>query len=146
MIGLTVVGYGTSAPELAVSLTSALRGENRHRLIGGSNIFNVLFILGISSLIVPLKGEQRLIRLDVPVMSAVACLPIFFTGQLIARWEGALFLAYYVAYTLYLILTLSKHDALSLFSATMLFFVLPLTALTLGYLAILALRSWGGET
>ncbi len=44
------------------------------------------------------------LRFDIPVMIAVACLPVFFTGHVIARWEGVLFLGYYVAYTLYLIL------------------------------------------
>lgn len=77
----------------------------------------------------------------IPVMIAVAvaCLPIFFTGHLIARWEGALFLLYYAAYTAYLILKATEHDALPAFSSVMLLFVLPLTGVTL---LVLAVRSW----
>ena len=62
---------------------------------------------------------------------AVACLPIFASGARIARWEGALFLFYYVAYTSYLVLRAQQHDALSAFSAVMQAFVLPLAAVTL---------------
>jgi cation:H+ antiporter len=69
------------------------------------------------------------------VAVAVACLPIFFTGNLIARWEGLLFLGFYVAYTAYLILLATRHDALAPFSAVMGWFVLPLTAVTLVVLA-----------
>jgi cation:H+ antiporter len=71
----------------------------------------------------------------------LACLPIFFTGYMIARWEGLLFLGYYVAYTLYLILNATQHAALPIFNAVMLLFVLPLTAITLVVLAVRALRS-----
>jgi cation:H+ antiporter len=66
----------------------------------------------------------------------VACLPIFFTGHLIARWEGLLFLAYYVAYTGYLLLASAEHDLLPRYSAVMLGFVVPLTALTLVLLSL----------
>ena len=74
------------------------------------------------------------IDFDLPVMTAVAmaCLPIFFTGHLIARWEGFVFLGYYAAYTAYLIMASAQHDALPAFSAVMLWFVVPLTLLTLG--------------
>jgi len=73
------------------------------------------------------------VRFDIPVMIAVAfaCLPIFATGHLIARWEGALFVGYYVAYVTYLILATTEHAALPPFSGVMLGFVLPLTAVTL---------------
>lgn len=62
---------------------------------------------------------------------AVACLPIFFVGYSIARWEGALFLGYYIAYTLYLILAATEHDALPEYSYAMMYFVVPLTIVTL---------------
>ncbi len=86
----------------------------------GSNIFNILGVLGS----VGAGGAGRstvppaALGFDMPVMIAVAlaCLPIFFTGRVIARWEGAVFLAYYVAYTAYLIMALAQHDALPLFS------------------------------
>jgi cation:H+ antiporter len=79
---------------------------------------------------------------DIPVAIAVAfaCLPIFFTGHLIARWEGALFLALYVMYTLYLVLNVTEHDALPAFSGVMLAFVLPLIALTIAVLVAREIR------
>jgi cation:H+ antiporter len=70
---------------------------------------------------------------------AFACLPIFYTGGVISRPEGALFLGYYVAYTLYLIMAASYHDALPNFNAAMLYFVIPLTAVTL---VIIAMREF----
>jgi cation:H+ antiporter len=70
----------------------------------------------------------------------VACLPIFFTGHKIARWEGAAFLGYYVAYTGYLVLAAQRHDALPAFSAMMLWFVIPVTVLTIGVVLIRQLR------
>jgi cation:H+ antiporter len=70
---------------------------------------------------------------DIWVMLAVAlaCLPVFMTGREIARWEGGVFLGYYVAYVAYLILAAQQHDALPAFSGLMLGFVVPLTLLTL---------------
>ena len=62
---------------------------------------------------------------------AVACLPIFFTGGEISRREGAVLLAYYVAYTTYLILAATQHSAVPTIGSAMLYFVLPLTFLTL---------------
>jgi cation:H+ antiporter len=78
---------------------------------------------------------------DLPVMTAVAfaCLPIFFTGHRIARWEGGLFLGYYVAYTAYLLLDGTGHDAAPLLARAMMGFVLPLTAITL---AVVTVRAW----
>ena len=74
-----------------------------------------------------------LVFFDLPVMIAVAfaCLPIFGTGHRIARWEGALFLVYYMVYVTYLILAAAQHDALNSFSEIMLGFVLPLIGVTL---------------
>ena len=76
VIGLTVVAFGTSAPELAVSVQAALAGSADLAIgnVVGSNIFNVLFILGISALIVPLVVSSQLIRWDVPVMIGVSLL------------------------------------------------------------------------
>jgi cation:H+ antiporter len=70
VIGLTIVAFGTSAPEMAVSVQSALSGQVDIAVgnVVGSNIFNVLFILGLSALIVPLVVAQQLVRVDVPIM------------------------------------------------------------------------------
>lgn len=137
IIGLTIIAAGTSLPEVAASIIATLRGE-RDIAIGnvvGSNIFNILSVLGLSSLVSPdgINVPLAALAFDIPVAIAVAvaCLPIFFTGYRIARWEGLVFLGYYVAYTLYLILGATEHDALPVFSSIMLLFVLPLTALTM---------------
>jgi len=74
------------------------------------------------------------------VATAVACLPIFFNGRIIARWEGALFLAYYVAYTCYLVLAALGHSTLPRFSAAMRFFAIPLTLVTVGVVTVRGLR------
>lgn len=145
VVGLTVVAFGTSSPELAVSVQSAWTGRVDIALanVVGSNIFNILAVLGVSASIAPgeLLVPPSMPAFDLPVMVAVtvACLPIFFTGHLIARWEGGLFLAYYMTYTAYLILDASEHDAQSGFSTMMSGFVLPLTAVTL---IVLAWRHW----
>ncbi len=135
IVGLTIVAAGTSMPEVATSIVAALKGE-RDIAVGnvvGSNIFNLLAVLGFSSLITDnVAVSDAAIRFDIPVMTAVAiaCIPVFFTG-LIARWQGALFLAYYIAYIGYVILDASDHDALGSYSSAMLLFVLPLTAIAL---------------
>ena len=145
VIGLTVIAAGTSLPELATSAVAALRGQ-RDIAVGnvvGSNLFNLMGVLGLSGLAAPngLPIAAPLLSFDLPVMLAVAiaCLPIFATGHRINRWEGALFLVYYLAYTAYLILAATKHDALAGYSWVMTTFALPLTAITL---AVVAARSW----
>lgn len=109
VIGLTIVAAGTSMPEVATSVVATIRGE-RDIAIGnvvGSNIYNVLAILGIASLVTRggLEVNPGMLAIDIPVMTLVAilCLPIFFTGKTIARWEGLLFFIGYVAYTAYLV-------------------------------------------
>jgi cation:H+ antiporter len=147
VIGLTIVAVGTSLPEVATSVVAALRHE-RDIAVGnvvGSNLFNILAALGLGALVVPggIHVAPAALRFDLPVMLAVAvaCLPIFFTGHLIARWEGALFLAYYAAYTAYLLMAAAGHDALPAFSRVMAAFVVPLTFLTLVVLAARAGRA-----
>lgn len=143
VIGLTIIAVGTSLPEVATSVLASVRGE-RDIAVGnvvGSNLFNILSILGLTSLIAPITVAPAALSFDLPVMIAVAlaCLPIFFTGMRIARWEGLLFLGYYAAYTLFLVLSTTHHTLLPLFSIAMLGFVLPLTAITL---LILAGHAW----
>jgi cation:H+ antiporter len=138
VIGLTIVAAGTSMPEVVTSIIAAIRGE-RDIAVGnvvGSNIFNLLGVLGISALVAPsgIPVSEALIGFDIPLMLvvAVACLPIFFTGGTINRWEGALFMGYYIAYTLYLVLNATQHDLLPIFNTIMLYFVIPLTVITIG--------------
>ena len=141
VIGLTVVAAGTSMPELVTSLVATIRGE-RDIAVGnvvGSNIFNVLGVLGLSAAISPrgVPVPPSALAFDLPVMLAacLACLPIFFTGRRIARWEGALFLGYGLAWMVTLVLQAERHDALAGWNGVMLGWALPLTAVTLGVLA-----------
>ncbi|MCX7939881.1 MAG: calcium/sodium antiporter, partial [Thermoflexales bacterium] len=107
VIGLTVVAFGTSSPELAVSVQSSLLGLSGVSLgnVVGSNIFNVLLILGLSALVAPLTVAQQLIRLDVPLMIGVSLVAYLFAldGN-VGRFEGVMLFAGIVAYTVFLIL------------------------------------------
>ncbi|NIS75146.1 MAG: calcium/sodium antiporter [Deltaproteobacteria bacterium] len=147
VIGLTIVAAGTSLPEVATSLVAAIRGE-RDIAVGnvvGSNIFNILAALGLTGIVAPdgIVVSSQAIRFDIPVMIAVAvaCLPIFFSGYIISRWEGLLFLAYYVAYTAFLILKSTHHATLPIFSKVMVAFVIPITVVTLVTTTIRFIRS-----
>ncbi|MEZ4605447.1 MAG: hypothetical protein R2865_01215, partial [Deinococcales bacterium] len=148
IIGLTIIAAGTSLPEVVTSVMAALRGE-RDIAVGnvvGSNIFNIMGVLGAAGLLAPsgIEVSRAVLYFDLPVMIAVAfaCLPIFFTGGVISRQEGGLFFAYYLAYTLYLILVAVQHDSLPALSVMLGYFVIPLTALTLG---IISLREMVGR-
>lgn len=146
VIGLTIVAIGTSLPEVATSVMAAVRGE-RDIAVGnvvGSNIFNILGVLGVAALVAPanLSVAPSVTSFDLPAMTAVAvaCLPVFLTGGSIARWEGALFLLYYAAYTAFLLMKAQQHDLLDSYSAVMVWVVMPLTALTLLVLLLQELR------
>lgn len=106
IIGLTVVAYGTSMPEMAVSTIAGLTGAEDISVgnVVGSNIFNILLILGISALITPLVVSEQLIRLDVPLMVIVS-IAVFLLGVdgRISRLDGMLLTASIVLYTLSLI-------------------------------------------
>lgn len=146
IVGLTIVAAGTSLPEVVTSVIAAIRGE-RDIAVGnivGSNIFNLMGVLGFASIVAPtgIEVSPAVSRFDIPVMIVVAfaCLPIFFTGGVISRKEGALFLGYYVIYTLYLILAATHHDALPRFSVVMLYFAIPLTLITIIIVAVREIR------
>ena len=145
VIGLTIIAIGTSLPELATSLIAAWKGE-RDIAVGnivGSNLFNLLAVLGLAGLVSPEKISvaSSAIKFDFPVMLAVmvACLPIFFAGYRISRWEGALFLAYYFAYTAYLIMQSNGEAFATTFADAMIGYAVPLTAITL---FVIAARAW----
>lgn len=107
IIGLTIVAVGTSMPELVTSVMAAIRkhADVAYGNIVGSNIFNVLFILGTTALIQPIDIPQQLARFDIWVMLAATGLLVYFarTGAKLQRWEGGVFIACYAAYTGYLI-------------------------------------------
>ncbi|MDY0022918.1 calcium/sodium antiporter [Arenimonas caeni] len=102
VVGLTVVSFGTSAPELAISVKSALGGQADLALgnVVGSNIFNVLFILGLSALVAPLVVDRQLVRQDVPILIAASLLVggMAFDRD-ISRGDGAVLVLLLVAYT-----------------------------------------------
>lgn len=140
VIGLTIVAAGTSLPEVATSIAAAIKGE-RDIAVGnvvGSNIFNVLGCLGLAGIV---SGNAGLIvpasvqAFDMWVLLAisVACVPVFITGNEIVRWEGALFLLYYIAYSAYLVLDAQHSAALPTFSTAILNIAVPITVLTFAY-------------
>ena len=147
LIGLTIVALGTSLPELATSVIASFRGE-RDIAVGnvlGSNIFNILVVLGVAGTISPngINVSNTIIRFDAPVAIAVAfaCLPIFYSGKKIDRWEGLLFLFYYLAYNGYLILDALNHEILPVYITIMLVVIIPLTVITIITVAIIEKRA-----
>ena len=150
VIGLTVVAIGTSLPEIATSVLAAWRGE-RDLAVGnavGSNIFNLLGCLGLGAMFSPdgLPIAAAALDFDLWVMLAVAvaCLPIFLARKRIARWEGVVFLAYYAAYVVYLVLDASGSGMLKTFNVAMLGFAIPLSLLTLVVLTLRQRRASRG--
>jgi len=138
VIGLTIVAAGTSLPELATSVVASFRGE-RDIAVGnvvGSNFFNIAAVLGLAALVSPdgVEVSSAALRFDVPVMIAasVACLPVFFIGHVISRWEGGVFLASYLAYAVVLGMNTTGNAFIEPLEEALLFFVGPLVMLTLG--------------
>jgi len=109
IVGLTIVAIGTSLPELATSVLASFRNQ-RDIAVGnvvGSNIFNILLILGAAAIFSPsgIPVSDGAFRFDLPVVLAVAvaCLPVFLTGGVISRREGAFFVLCYLAYVMHLV-------------------------------------------
>lgn len=144
IIGLTIVAVGTSLPEVATSIVAAIRGE-RDIAVGnvvGSNLFNILSVLGLSSVVRPIAIAPAALAFDIPVMIAiaVACLPVFFSGFTITRWNGWLFLLYYVAYVVFLIFDATHSAALPEYRVIMLEFAIPITSVALILVAYRSFR------
>jgi cation:H+ antiporter len=126
VIGLTIVAAGTSMPEVATSVMAASRASATSRWATWSaatpSTSSAAWAVGWW----PPRAcrcRRLVLNFDLWVMLAVAlaCLPVFLTGREIARWEGGLFLGYYVAYTAYLILAAQQHDAAALLAGVMSF-------------------------
>ncbi len=113
VVGLTVVAFGTSSPELMVSIQTALSGQPSLMVgnVVGSNIFNVLLILGISALITPLIVAQQLIRWDVPLMTGLSLLVLVFVqDSSISRGECLVLVAGLAAYVVFTVIQSRKES------------------------------------
>lgn len=142
IVGLTVVAIGTSLPEIVTALVAAIRGE-RDIAVGsvvGSNILNFLAVLGFSGLFSTdsIPVQQSLLDFDFLVLigASIICLPIFYTGHKIVRWEGGFFLFFYFTYLFYLFLSTTDHQFLDVFINVMIFFVMPVAVITILYHSI----------
>ena len=113
VIGLTVVALGTSLPEFMVSFMSVLRGSSDMSVgnIIGSNVFNILVIIGASALLRTMKVEKTLLRRDIPICLAASALLYAFavTEDMITRWEGLMLAAFFCAY-LYMAYRIAMKD------------------------------------
>lgn len=114
VIGLTVVSFATSAPELIVSVYAALSGHSDMAIgnVIGSNIANISLVLGLTAIIFPLSFQQRLYKFDVPVMLLASALFGFFlyTDSHLASWEGIVFVGLLILLTLYMISRSRKEE------------------------------------
>ena len=145
IIGLTIIAVSTSLPQLATSLIAAFRGQ-REIAVGnviGSNVFNLLGVLGLTALVAPapLSVSPNALAFDQPVMLGVAalCLPVFYTGYRVTRGEGLLFLGLYLAYGLHVVSFTTGMPLAGKLEHLMLFFVLPALLL---FLLLSTLRAW----
>ena len=147
VIGLTIVAVGTSLPELAASLMAVLRGR-RDLAVGncvGSNILNILAVMGLTGLLAP-DGVQvplHAMQSDLPIMAvvAIACLPVFSTGGRISRWEGFVFFGYFLIYIVWLFLVQTDAPGKSLVGYTVVGFIIPLTVITFALITYRSIRA-----
>ena len=145
VIGLTIVAVGTSLPELATSLVAALRGH-REIAVGnviGSNLFNLLGVLGLTALLAPapLSVSPNALDFDLPVMLGVTllCLPLFYSGYRVTRTEGLVLLGLYVAYGLHVVSFTTGMPLAGRLEDLMLFYVLPVLAAVIVFGSV---RAW----
>lgn len=118
VIGLTIVGFGTSCPELVVSLTGAIEGNSDISVgnVVGSNIFNALFILGLTALVLPVGMTDKNRRIDITITLVVTILLVVLgitgsmSGPVISRWEGVVMLLVFSVYLFYCFKSDSKDE------------------------------------
>ena len=115
IIGLTIVAFGTSAPEAAVSIASALTGSNAIAVsnIIGSNIFNMLVVVGATAVLYKISIEEESLKIDFPLLlvSCVLLLIFIITGNQISRIEGIIFLVIIISYISWLIIKARKDKS-----------------------------------
>ena len=114
IVGLTIVAFGTSAPEAAVSITSSLSGNNAMAVsnVIGSNLFNILLIIGLCALLKELDIGQKLLKVDLPFLIIITALVslFIFIGWNVSRIEGIILLVLIVAYVIYLVLSARRSS------------------------------------
>ena len=113
IIGLTIVAMGTSAPEAAVSITAGLNGSNAIALgnVVGSNIFNLLMVLGLCAVVNPVPVEKSFIKRDYPMAIGASVLLLIFaiTGKVVGRMEGIIFLVLFAAFLVTMVVSALKN-------------------------------------
>lgn len=130
VIGLTIVAIGTSLPEIATSLIAAFKRESDIAVGNaiGSNIFNLLGVLGLAAVVAPggVPVARQVLLFDFLVMLGVAflCWPILYVDRQIQRWEGALLFVSYLIYTMFLLLGATQSPAILIYSVFAMIFVL----------------------
>ena len=137
VIGLTIIAVGTSLPEIATTVVAGAR-DHRDLAVGnaiGSNLFNILMVIGLSALIAPhgIPVAMQAVAIDMPIMIGIAlvCLPIFWSGYCIDRGDGALLLGLYVLYTIYLYLSSVAAAQPAMFVQVCWFVIAPAVAMWL---------------
>ncbi|CAN5443042.1 calcium/sodium antiporter [soil metagenome] len=130
IIGLTVVAIGTSLPEIVTSVLAAVRGEKDLAVgsIIGSNILNILSVIGISGLFTSeIPVQQTLINIDLMVLLGISilCVPFFYSGKIISRTEGAILFSCYLLYLMYLYLDSMQSNLMSPFINGIFYGVIP---------------------
>ncbi|MBQ8860110.1 MAG: calcium/sodium antiporter [Ruminococcus sp.] len=113
VIGLTIVALGTSAPEAAVSVTAGVSGSNEIAIsnVVGSNIFNMLVVVGVCALIKPFVLDKTILKRDFPVniVASVILLSMMLIGSVLSRLNGIIMLALMVAYVSFLVVSAIKN-------------------------------------
>ncbi len=147
VIGLTVVAIGTSLPEIMTSILAAVRGEKDLAVgsIVGSNILNILSVIGISGLFISgIPVQQSLINVELMVLLGISvlCVPFFYSGSMISRTEGAILFTCYVLYMLYLYLDSVQSEMMSLFADAIFYGVVPAVVL---YSMVVVFLEWRGK-
>ncbi len=114
IIGLTIVSFGTSAPEMFISVQAVLTNHPDIALgnIIGSNIANILLVLGVTAMIYPIAVDAKLVKRDAPLMLVATCLFLFFcmTNQMLGRFEALIFLGIVIAYTVHIFHSVKRGD------------------------------------
>jgi cation:H+ antiporter len=140
VIGLTVVALGTTSPEMTTTIVASLRGH-RDIAVGniiGSNIFNIMAVLGMAAVVSGngIAIPQTTLAFDIPLMVGVAviCLPVFLSGMVISRVEGAFFVLCYIGYTLYRVATARNPGSEINIGSVVAYVVIPVAAVWTGLL------------